>query len=86
MNHITADQAMSDHLRGILEAVEIRDANGKLLGTYTPYVSPEERAAYENVRARLDLDELKRRKEEGQGKAKPFAEMIRRLESGEFRR
>jgi hypothetical protein len=77
---------MCDHLRGLLEPVEIRDSNGKLLGHYTPYVSPEERALYEKVRARLDLDEIKRRNEMASGPAKPFSEVIRRLEAGEYPR
>ncbi len=84
MNHVTADESMCDHLRGLLEPVEIRDETGKLLGTYTPYVSAEERAAYEKVRARIDLGEMKRRRETACGVAKPLSDMIRRLESGEF--
>src|ERR1700722_1847959 len=47
MNYLTADEAMCDHLRGVLEPVEIRDEKGKLLGQYTPFVSAEERALYE---------------------------------------
>jgi hypothetical protein len=84
MNHLTADESMCDHLRGILEPVEIRDANGKLLGTFAPNVTAEERAAYEKVRARIDLTEMRRRMETERGEAKPFADMIRRLEAGEF--
>ena len=84
MNFLTADESMCDHLRGILEPVEIRDVTGKLLGTYTPYVSAEERAAYEKARSLFDPVEMKRRMETQGGEAKPFAEMIRRLEAGEF--
>jgi hypothetical protein len=84
MNHLTADEAMCDHLRGILDPVEIRDVTGKLLGHYTPCVSPEERALYEKVAASLDLAEIKRRSEMEHGKGKPLAEIIRRLEAGEY--
>jgi hypothetical protein len=83
MNHLTADESMCDHLRGVLEPVEIRDAQGKLLGHYTPFVSPEERALYEKVRNSLNLDELKALRETARGPGKPLAEIIRRLEAGE---
>ncbi len=86
MNHLTADESMCDNLSGILSPVEIRDEQGKLLGTYTPYVSPELLAAYEKAKSLFDPVETKRRREEQRGEAKPFIDMIRRLESGEFDR
>ena len=86
MNYLTADEAMCDHLRGVLEPVEIRDEKGKLLGQYTPFVSAEERALYEKVRQRIDLTEIDRRVAAGQGQGVPLAEVIRRLESGELPR
>jgi hypothetical protein len=74
MNHLTADEAMCDLLRGLLELLEIRDAKGNLLGTYTPYVSEEVRAAYERARNLFDLDEIQARRET-EGEGRPLAEV-----------
>ncbi|MGC1649687.1 MAG: hypothetical protein WA741_28010 [Candidatus Sulfotelmatobacter sp.] len=84
MNYLTADESMCDRLRGILEPVEIRDAEGKLLGHYTPYVSPEVLAAYEKARTLFDPAEMQRRRESAKGQGRPFSEVIRRLQAEEY--
>jgi len=76
---------MCDRLRGILEPVEIRDDEGKLLGHYTPVVSPEELAAYEKARGLFDRDEMRRRKETEAGKGKTTAEVLATLHALEKR-
>jgi hypothetical protein len=60
MNHLTADQALLERLSGIVEPVEIRDASGKVMGTYTPVLSPEEQEAYRQAAELFDPAELDR--------------------------
>jgi hypothetical protein len=60
MNYLTADESMLARLRGIVEPVEIRDPAGKLLGRYTPVLTPEEEAAYARAAELFDLEELDR--------------------------
>jgi hypothetical protein len=60
MNFLTADQPMLDRLSGIVEPVEIRDPSGKVLGCYTPRLSPEEEEAYARAAELFDPEELDR--------------------------
>jgi hypothetical protein len=60
MNHVTADDSLRDLLRDLQEPVEIRDAQGQLLGHFTPHISPERKALYERARQLFDLDEARR--------------------------
>jgi hypothetical protein len=60
MNYLTADQALLDRLSGIVEPVEIRAPDGKVLGRYTPELSPEERAAYDRAAELFDPEEIDR--------------------------
>jgi len=83
MGHIIADGTMHDHLRGILEPVEIRDPSGKVLGHYTPAVSPEEKAMYQKARALMDPAELNRRLTEEKGTGRSLAEILARLPGAE---
>ncbi len=62
MSYLTADDAIQDFFRGVVEPVEVRDSEGKVLGHYTPVVSPEEAARYEKIKGLFDPEELKRRK------------------------
>ena len=75
MEHITADEAMANHLGGLLDPVEVRDEHGKLLGVYTPHVTPELRAQYEKLIQSIDLDEIYRIMEEEKGQGRPLAEV-----------
>jgi hypothetical protein len=83
MNYVTIDADFCDHLRGILETVELRDANGKMLGHFTPSVSMEELALYEKAKKLFDPAETKRRLEEGADKRVPHEEVMRRLHERE---
>jgi hypothetical protein len=60
MNYLTVDDSMLAHLRGIVEPTEIRDANGIILGRYTPVLTPEEEAAYARAATLFDQEELDR--------------------------
>ena len=78
MNYLTIDPDFCDHLRGILESVEFRDASGKVLGHFTPLISEEERALYEKAIALFDPVETQRRLAEAD-KRIPHEEVMRRL-------
>jgi hypothetical protein len=60
MTVLTADEVLLDRLCGIVEPVEIRDPSGKLLGHYTPALTPEEAARYEKIKGLFDLEEAER--------------------------
>ena len=60
MTIVTADQALLQRLTGIVEPVEIRDADGNVMGTYTPALSPEEQEAYRQAAELFDHDEIDR--------------------------
>ena len=81
MNYLTADEELLDRLRGIVEPVEIRDPDGKVLGHYTPVVSPEQRERYEKARQLFDPEEIKRRKAAEHGQGKTTAEVLEYLKS-----
>src|SRR5262245_52867559 len=81
MNYLTADESMCDHLRGVLEPVEIRDATGKVLGVFTPHVPGEVLARYEKARKLFDPAEAERRLAEQKGQGAPFEQVMRRLEA-----
>jgi hypothetical protein len=81
MKHLTIDAEFCDHLRGILETVELRDASGKLLGHFTPSVSAEELARYEKARTLFDPAEIKRRKESEHGCGRTHAQVMEHLRS-----
>ncbi len=80
MNHLTADQALIERLAGIVEPVEIRDPEGKVMGTYTPVLSPEEQEWYRQAAAMFDPEELDRIEKEG-GPTCTTAEVLAYLES-----
>ncbi len=79
MNYLTIETEFCDHLRGVLEPVELRDASGKILGHFMPAVSAEELAMYEKAKKLFDPAETKRRLEGGAGKRVPHEEVMRRL-------
>ncbi|HVS39023.1 MAG TPA: hypothetical protein VMS17_25920 [Gemmataceae bacterium] len=80
MNYLTADQPLLERLEGIMEPVEIRGPDGKVLGTFTPALSPEEQEAYRQAAALFDPEELDRIEKEG-GPYYTTAEVLAYLES-----
>ena len=60
MTVLTADELWLSRLRGVREPIEIRDPSGKLLGHYTPALTPEEVARYEKIKGLFDLEEAER--------------------------
>lgn len=78
MNYLTIDAEFCDHLRGILEPVELRDASGKLVGHFTPSVSAEELALYEKAKTLFAPAEIQRRLAEADNRVS-HEEVMRRL-------
>jgi hypothetical protein len=81
MNYLTADDSLQDLLRGVVEPVEIRDPSGKVLGHYTPAVSPEEAELYEKAKALFDPAEMERRLANEHGKGATLDAVMQRLRS-----
>jgi hypothetical protein len=65
MTTLNADQVWMDRLNGIAEPVEILGPDGRVMGTYTPALSPEEEEAYRAAAALFDTAELDRIEKEG---------------------
>ena len=65
MNRLTADRPLLERLEGIMEPVEIRDPDGRVLGAFTPALSPEEAEAYRKAAELFDPAELDRIEREG---------------------
>jgi hypothetical protein len=57
---LTADGPLQNLLQGIKEPAEFRDKSGKVLGHYTPVLTPEEAARYEKIKNLFDLEEAER--------------------------
>lgn len=66
MNIITADAAMHATLGRLDQSVEIRDANGNVIGYFTPASQPNARL-YSEAAAHFDPEEMKRREESFEG-------------------
>lgn len=84
MSYLTADNLFLDRLRGIVEPVEIRDPDGKLLGHYSPVVAPEVAALYEKAQALFgpeELAETKRTAATERGQGHTLAEVMEYLRS-----
>jgi len=81
MNHLTADQALVERLAGVTEPVEIRDADGKVLGRYTP-VFADEKDAQERAAKYFDLAAAERALAEDP-KGSSLAEVWKRIHGGE---
>ena len=65
MNHLTADQPLLERLEGIMEPVEIRDADGRVLGDFHPGTGTGGRGSLPEGRGTIDPAELDRIEREG---------------------
>jgi hypothetical protein len=86
MEHIVADEELECRLRGFLEPIEIRDSRGKVLGHYTPFVTPEELAAHAKASELFDLEEAERTLAEAMASKRPvrsLKEILEELRSSE---
>lgn len=66
MNTVTADSAFLQSLDVLCGLTEIQDANGRVIGYFSPATSDKTAAAYAQAAAHFDADEMKRRKESGE--------------------
>ncbi len=80
MTVLTADDVLLSRLRGVYEPVEIRDPSGKVLGHYTPALTPEEAARYARIKGLFDLEEAERAAAD-QHPGYTFAEVMQHLKS-----
>jgi hypothetical protein len=79
MSTITADPTLLLVLAQMKEVTEIRDSNGNVIGTYSPKTFTAE-----DARKLFDLDKARERlKKEGQ-KARPFRDIIDKLDRMEL--
>ena len=79
MIHITADAELQAKLSGLEGPAEIRDESGKVIGYFTP-ADRDEQNLYQRAVAKLDHDEMNRRKKTGQ-KGFTTEEVVEHLES-----
>ena len=78
MGHIVADSVLLERLTGLVEPVEIWDAEGRVVGLFTPGTRTEELSEAE-IRKLFDPEEMKRRKLAERGKGLTTRELLARL-------
>jgi hypothetical protein len=82
MNYVAVDDSLQEQLSGVVETIEIRDASGKVLGHFTPMLSPEEAEFYARAHEFFDPEELDRREQETkEGKVHTTEEVLQYLRS-----
>lgn len=84
MSILTADATMQAALSGLKDKTEVRDADGNILGYFTPREVEIERLR-QLVAKKFDPQELRRRARDEKGQGKPLADILRRLEAEEPR-
>ena len=82
---LTVNDDVAAVLGGYIDAIEVRDGQGHLLGHFLPYLTPQARDVYTRPEAHFDVEEIRRRKETEHGEGRPLSEVLRRLESTESR-
>jgi hypothetical protein len=76
---LTADGPLQNLLQGVKEPAEVRDKSGKVLGHYTPVLTPEEAAWYEKAKKLFDLEEAERVLATERDSGKPLQEFWHEL-------
>ncbi|MBI3823902.1 MAG: hypothetical protein HY289_14635 [Planctomycetes bacterium] len=80
MSTITADRKMKSLLSGVIGAAEIRDADGTLLGVYTPTSTTAD-----EVRKLFDLKKARKALARERDQGRPLREILNRLKAKEKR-
>jgi hypothetical protein len=80
---LTVTDDVAAVLGGYVDAVEVRDGQGRVLGHFLPYLTPQARDVYARPEAYFDLEEIRRRGDTQLGQGRSLAEILRRLESTE---
>ena len=78
---ITVNHDVAALLGGYVDAVEVRDGQGRVLGHFLPYLTPEAREFYAHPEAFFDLEECKRRAAAEHGQVYTTAEVLQHLQS-----
>jgi hypothetical protein len=71
---LTVNDDVAAVLGGYVDAVEVRDERGCVLGHFVPYLTPETRDVYEHPEKYFDMDEIDRIEREERGQGRPLAE------------
>jgi hypothetical protein len=82
---LTVNDEVAATLGGFVDAVEVRDARGRLLGHFLPYLTPEAREFYAHPEAHVDLDVCKLRaaaEQEGEYTSDQVMQHLRSLDKG----
>jgi hypothetical protein len=74
MSTITADPTLLLVLGQMKDVTEIRDANGKLVGVYTPKAMTAD-----DARRLFDLDKARERLAREKDQGRPFKEVLRKM-------
>jgi hypothetical protein len=81
MTVLIADEVLLTRLRGVVEPIEIHDPSGKILGRYTPILTPEETARILRLKGLFDLEEAERILATQRDQGRPLADILQRLQS-----
>jgi hypothetical protein len=76
---ITVNDEVAAGLGGFVDAVEIRDEQGTILGHFVPYLTPAMREGYARCREQFSMEELKRIEAAGGRGGRTLAEIFERL-------
>ena len=76
---LTVNKDIAAVLGGYVDAVEVRDEEGRVLGHFLPYLTPEARDFYEHPEKYFDMAEVERIEREELGQARPLAELWKEL-------
>lgn len=79
MSTVTATPAVLGLLNSLTDTTEILNAEGKVLGYFTP-AAERERQAYERAKQSIDFAELERREKSGEV-GHSFEQVLERLKS-----
>jgi hypothetical protein len=71
---LTVNEEIAGVLGGYVDAVEVRDEQGRILGHFMPYLTPEARDFYEHPEKYFDMQEIERIEREERGTGRPLAE------------
>jgi hypothetical protein len=78
---LTVNEDVAALLGGYVDAVEVRDERGQVLGHFVPYVTPQARDVYDHPEKYFNLEEAERVAAAQHGQGRPLAEILRDLES-----
>jgi hypothetical protein len=83
MTTIVADPTLEQWLSMLKDVTEIHDAQGNVLGTFSPRLTAEEYALYEKAKQHFDPAEMERILREQRGQGIPLADFWKELEARE---